>query len=182
MKEYTPEGGLRIINSGPAVVVTCGPLEKPNAITIAWSTVVSRQPPLVAVSLATTHYSTEIIEKSGDFIINVPCADHLDELMYCGRHSGRDGDKFEPAGITAAPGEKVATAYIKEFPARLECSLHKAITVGDHTLFIGEVRGAFAEEEAFNGSWTLDGRGRTLHHLGGPKFGILSEMVTYSAK
>lgn len=181
MKSYSPTSGLRIINSGPVVVATCGPAERPNAITLAWSTVLSHTPALVGISVAMQHYSKELIEEHGAFIVNVPCADQLDAVIYCGTHSGRDGEKFAPAGITAAPGEVVPAAYIKEFPARLECEVYKSVPAGDHMFFIGEVKGAFADEDAFDGSWTLEGRGRTLHHLGGPDFGILSQKTKFSA-
>ena len=31
----------------------------------------------------------------------------------------------------------------------IECKLHKSVKAGDHTFFIGEIKDAFGDEEAF---------------------------------
>ena len=50
------------------------------------------------------------------------------------------------------------------------------VTVGDHTLFVGEVLAARAEKEAFDETWRLtDEEARPLHHLGSDVFATLSE-------
>ncbi len=178
MKKIDTAEGLRFINSGPVIIVSCGSVESPNAITLAWNMVVSKKPPLVAVAILPTRFSHGLIEKSGVFVVNVPGSDLVKAVMICGTRSGRDGDKFGPAGLTAAPSETVDTACIKECPARLECKLVKTVAAGDHTLFIGEVRGAFVDETVFDGHWKLDSpRARTLHHLGGDKFGVLTDRI-----
>jgi len=179
MKEISPAGGVRLINSGPVIVVTCGPVDSPNAITLAWSMVVSRQPPLVAVAVALRHFSHDLILDGGAFVINVPNKSHIQAVVTCGTRSGSDGDKFAPAGITPVKAEKVPTVYIKEFPGRLECVLFKSQIAGDHRLFIGEVKAAYADEEAFGDHWlTSCEKAHLLHHLGGPNFAVADNTIT----
>jgi len=181
MKELLPSAGLRIINSGPVVVVTCGPPSEPNAITLAWNMVVSRNPALIAISVAPQRYSHGLIIDGGAFVVNVPGRSQLEPVMVCGTRSGRDGDKFAPAGITPQPASAVETVYIAEFPARLECTLFESRPCGDHSLIVGEVKAAFADEAFFGDHWNLEQEtGATLHHLGGPHFGVLSEKISYN--
>ncbi len=178
MMKLEPSEGLRLINSGPVIMVSCGREEAPNAITLAWNMVAAKKPPLAVVAIVPARHSYKLIKRDGVFVINVPGSDLVRAVMYCGTHSGKDGDKFGPAGITPVPAETVGTVYIKECPARLECELRDTVSAGDHDLLIGEVKGAFAEEEVFDGFWRLDSaRARTLHHLGGDKFGVLSERI-----
>ena len=178
MKKIDPVEGLRLINSGPVIIVTSGPVEAPNPVTLAWNTVVSKKPPLAAFALAPARYSHKLILENSEFVINIPGSDLLKAVMVCGTRSGRDGDKFGPAGITAIPAETVKTAYIAECPARLECALYRIYEAGDHSLIVGGVLAAFADEAVFDGHWRLDSpRARTLHHLGGDIFGILNERI-----
>ncbi|MFA6450774.1 MAG: flavin reductase family protein [bacterium] len=178
MKKIDPVEGLRLINSGPVIIVTSGPVEEANPVTLAWNMVVSKKPPLAAFALVPTRHSHKLIMENSEFVINIPGSDLLKAVMVCGTRSGRDGDKFGPAGLTAVPAETVNTAYITECPARLECALYKQFTTGDHSIIVGGVLAAFADEEAFDGNWKLNSpRSRTLHHLGGEKFGILNEWV-----
>jgi flavin reductase (DIM6/NTAB) family NADH-FMN oxidoreductase RutF len=39
---------------------------------------------------------------------------------------------------------------IKECIAHLECKLHSQFTTGDHTIFVGEVVEAYAEQRSFS--------------------------------
>ena len=178
-KEVTPREGMRLINSGPVVMVSCGPVEKPNAITLAWSMNVSMDPPLVAVSIAPPRHSHELIMETGIFCVNVPGSDQLDAVMYIGTHSGRNGDKFGPAGLTPVPAKTIPTCAIGECPGHIECEVYSAVTAGDHTIFVGRINTAFVEEDLFAvKKWILSAEhGRTLHHLGDNSFGALERII-----
>jgi hypothetical protein len=43
-------------------------------------------------------------------VVNVMAYRQAPEVLFCGRRSGRDLDKFAAAGLTAVPAEKVAAA------------------------------------------------------------------------
>ncbi len=169
----------RIVNHGPVVLVTSQVEgENPNIIAVAWVTPVSQSPPLVAISIAEEHYSHRLISLSGEFVVNVPCSTMAREVMTCGKVSGRDVDKFKEACLTPVPAEEVLPPLIKECIGHLECRVKQQVKAGDHTLFIGEVVKAWAEENLFNELWNVDIKGgEALHHLGGNNFAISREKV-----
>ena len=56
---------------------------------------------------------------------------------------------------------------IAECLGHLECVLYDQKTWGDHTLFVGEVVGARAEEDFFRDRWLAEKEDfGTVHHLG----------------
>ena len=160
----------RLVNHGPTVVASCRHAGKSNLITLAWATPVSIDPPMVAIAVAPQRFSHDLIDRSREFVVNVPGSHLLPAVWHCGTASGRDGDKFAGAGLTETPAEAVDAPLVKECFAHLECRVVKAPRAGDHTLFVGEVVAASVEKAAFDGRLRLRRPCHTLHHLGGPHF------------
>jgi flavin reductase (DIM6/NTAB) family NADH-FMN oxidoreductase RutF len=161
----------RLINDGCTILVTAQLGESSNIITLAWQTPVSSSPPLVAISVAPTRYSHQLISESKEFVINVPPLSLLKTTVYCGTVSGRDQDKLKGAGLTREPAQIVSAPLIAECIGHLECKVVKQISAGDHTLFLGEVVAASAAEVLFDQVWQVDDeRAKTIHHLGGEFF------------
>jgi len=90
---------------------------KPNVATFAWITSVSSNPEMIAVCLAPKRYTYECIANSKEFVINLPTADIVDAVWFCGKHSGRDTDKFKETGLTPLDSTKVKPPRIKECAA-----------------------------------------------------------------
>ena len=152
------------------VLVSCSDASgRANIITLAWSMPVSMNPPLIAVSIAPRRYSHRLIEETGEFIVNVPSIEILKETSYCGSISGRDVDKFKMTGLTPAPARKVRAPIIEECIAHLECKVYKKVQAGDHTIFIGEIVAAYANEGVFKRVFDI-GKVRLIYHLGGDEF------------
>lgn len=169
MKEEIPiSKANRLINHGSVILVTSYFEGKSNIITLAWQMPVSHRPMLVAISIATTHYSHDMIKNSNEFVINVPNVDLLPQVHYCGTISGREVDKFEQSGLTPLPARKVKPPLISECIGHIECKVQSVSLTGDHSLFIGKVLAASVEAELFDGCWKPDEpKAKTLHHLGG---------------
>ena len=56
----------------PAVMVSVADKEgNPNIITVAWAGTVCTNPPMVSISVRPSRYSYDIIEKTGEFVINL---------------------------------------------------------------------------------------------------------------
>jgi flavin reductase (DIM6/NTAB) family NADH-FMN oxidoreductase RutF len=160
----------RLVNHGPTVLASCGRGSRANVITLAWVSPVSIDPPMLAIAVAPPRHSHGLIAGTREFVVNVPAPGILGAVWYCGTRSGRDGDKFEGAGLTTSPARVVEAPLVEECFAHIECRVVKTATVGDHTLFVGEAVGASVEPDAFDGHLRLRGRYHTLHHLGGPRF------------
>ncbi len=165
-----PSQTARLLNHGPTVLVSSRHRERDNLITLAWTTPVSIDPPMVAIAIAPGRYSHELIARSRAYVINVPASGLLSAVWYCGTRSGRNGDKFQGARLTRSASAIVDAPRVAECFAHIECRVVKAPSVGDHTLFVGEVVSAAVEREAFDGRLRLRRPFHTLHHLGGSEF------------
>lgn len=154
----------------PALLITCGPFEKSNIISIAWSIPISRKPPLVAVAISPKRYSYHLIEEYKAFAINVPTYEQLNAVKACGSISGKDVSKWEIAKLTKERARKIDTAVIKECIAHIECLLEKKIELGDHDLFVGRVVDAYGEEEAYDLGILNTSKFKPVLHLGRDKF------------
>ena len=55
----------------PAVMVSCGNMEKSNIITVAWTGILNTNPAMVYISVRPERYSYNIIKQSGEFVINL---------------------------------------------------------------------------------------------------------------
>ena len=133
-----------------AALVTVMDKEKQNIITLAWHSPLSFKPPLYGISIDSKRHSHNLIMDSKEFVVNFAPFSIVDKLHYCGRHSGRNVDKFRETGLTPMPAEKVNAPLIKECYSHLECRLAETKKYGDHTLFVGEVVNVAADENAFD--------------------------------
>jgi flavin reductase (DIM6/NTAB) family NADH-FMN oxidoreductase RutF len=164
----------RLLHPMHTVLVTCvGKKGKPNIIPLAWAMPTSHSPPLVAISISPKRYSHTLIEKTEEFVINIPTVKIVNETLACGNTSGRDHDKFEETGLTPIPAKKVKTPIIKECLAHLECKLHNQFETGDHTVFIGEIVEAYANKGVFTDKYDMS-KTKMLYHVGGNIFATLS--------
>lgn len=149
--EIKPASARRLLYPRPLVLVTSMSKEgRSNIITLAWSMPTSFKPPLVAISVAGKRFSHGLIEGSGEFVVNIPPRELLEQVVFCGSTSGRSVDKFKETGLTPLPSEKVRPPRIKECVAHLECRLAEKFQTGDHTIFVGEVVASSADEGAFD--------------------------------
>ena len=159
------------------VILSCvGKAGKPNATTLAWAMPTSTNPPLVAISVAPTRHSHNLIEESGEFIINIPTLEILQAVYACGSLTGRSFDKFRKTNLTPIPGKKVKAPAIRECIAHLECGVEDKFTTGDHTVFVGKILEAYADMGVFTDSYDLK-RARILYHLGGNNFALLDPRI-----
>ena len=138
----------------PVVLVSCGHGERANIITIAWTGILCSNPPHVGIGVRPGRHSHELIQETGEFVVNVPGEGLLDEVEYCGFVSGRDADKFAARGLTPAPGSVVQTPIIAECAINIECRLAHTLPLGSHDLLVGEVVAVQLSEDV------LDERGR----------------------
>ncbi len=55
----------------PAVMVSCGDMEKSNIITVAWTGILNTDPATVYISVRPTRYSYNLIKEKKEFVINL---------------------------------------------------------------------------------------------------------------
>lgn len=123
----------------PPVLVTCGTMEKPNVLTIAWTGILSTVPPKTYISVRSERYSYDLIKRSGEFVINLTTVQLVKAADFCGVRSGRDIDKFAVMGLIPEKASKVACPMIKQSPVSLECRVTDIVPMGSHDMFIADI-------------------------------------------
>ena len=164
----------RLINAGSLILVSVSYEEEKTVTPIAWHAPISGTPKLVGVALAKKHFSTELIQKAGSYCINIPILAHLEDVKYCGKVSGRDVDKFSESAFAGETCTTIDNLYVAQCPARLECAVEEIISLGDHNLIVGEVKGAFCADDFLTEENTIDVKKyQVIQHLGGNDFGTI---------
>lgn len=138
MSKISWKGGV-MLAPVPAVMVSCGSVEKPTAMTVSWTGVVSSNPPRMYISVRPERNSYEIIKNSGEFAVNMMPSELVRTLDYCGIKSGRNEDKFEKRHMTALSCKKIAAPQIAESKITLECKVCDIIPQGSHDMFIADI-------------------------------------------
>ncbi|MFT4146134.1 MAG: flavin reductase family protein [Mobilitalea sp.] len=131
---------------GPYVTVLAGSFVngKPNYATIGAYGVVS-QKPVLYISLKNTHCTTAGVIENGYFSVNIPSADSIEKVDYCGTVSGNKIDKSE---IFESFYDDIGTApMIQDCPVNYLCKVIQTIPIFDFTMFLGEIVGVYAKEE-----------------------------------
>lgn len=182
MKAQIPNSiALRLVVPGVVGLITTEYRGRTNVTTVSWMMPAGREPPLVALAVHPSTLCHDLIKRSGEFVVNIPTIDVLNQVMTCGRLSGNDVDKFARTGLALAEPKVVRPPLIEQCIAHLECALVNAFQPGDHTIFLGEVAYAQAEEGAFEETWLLEDKTtKPLHHLGSNWFGVLEERIEAS--
>ena len=123
----------------PPVMVTCGPMEKPNVLTIAWTGIVNSEPPLTYISVRPSRYSYNIIKKAKEFVINITTLELAKACDYCGVKSGKNTDKFKDMNLEIEPCSKVKAPMLKKAPVSLECKVKEITHFETHDMFLAEI-------------------------------------------
>ncbi len=161
-----------LLSPVPAVMVSCrgtGEGDKPNIITVAWAGTVNSDPPMVSVSIRKTRYSHDLIQESGEFVVNLVDEAHCRVLDFCGVKTGQNTDKFAACGLTPMPAMNLQHApAIAECPAYLACRVKQVLELGSHDLFLGEVVGVQVRGDLFDadGSLHLERAGLVCYNHG----------------
>ncbi len=130
------------------VVGTYDKEDKPNVMTAAWGGICNSRPPSIYVSLREATYSHGHITDRKAFTVSIPGEKHVKEADYIGIVSGRDTDKFKDTSLTPVRSNLVDAPFVDEFPLVLECKVVKIEKLGLHTMFVGEIVGIKADEDA----------------------------------
>lgn len=134
----------------PAVLASCGTMEHPNALTIAWTGIVCSDPAMTYISVRPSRYSYDLIKESGEFVINLTTRDLAYATDYMGVRSGRDENKFESMCLTAEPAVHVSCPMIAESPVSIECKVTQVLPLGTHDMFLAEILAVNVDERYFD--------------------------------
>lgn len=176
------EKAYRLINHGPATLVTSKADGRANVMAAAWVSPLDSA--LVSAVISNDSLTRELIERSGEFALSLPTVGLVDAVYRSGSLSGRDGDKFAAAGLATFPASKVAAPLIEGCVGWLECRLRDESRAREkYDLLIADVVAAWADVTVYrDGQWRFEGQPdkRTLHHVSKGVFLASGEVVEAS--
>lgn len=140
----------------PPALVSCGTLENPNVLTIAWTGIINTKPPMTYISVRPSRYSYNIIKESGEFAINLTTSAMCRTADFCGVRTGSKVNKFDKCGITAVNAVKINAPIIEECPVSIECIVREIKPLGTHDMFISEIVGVDIEEKYIDSKGKLN--------------------------
>ncbi len=154
--EYSKESwkGSVITAPLPPVLVSCGTVDAPNVFTVAWTGILCTQPPITYISVRKERFSYGLIKESGEFVINLPTAELVRAVDFCGVKSGRNTDKLKSTGLKTAGSSEVTAPLIVQSPVNIECRVREIVPLGTHDMFIADIVKVDAAKEL------LDDKGR----------------------
>ena len=140
----------------PAVMVSCGTMEKSNIITVAWTGILNTNPAMCYISVRPERYSHDIIKENGEFAINLTTRQLAYATDWCGVKSGRDVDKFKEMKLTKERANIIKAPLIKECPVSVECKVKEIVPLGSHDMFVAEIVAIDADEKYIDEKGAFD--------------------------
>jgi flavin reductase (DIM6/NTAB) family NADH-FMN oxidoreductase RutF len=158
----------RLINHGPTTIITAAAGERRNVMAAAWVMPLDFDPARVAAVISKDTLTRDLIEASGELVVNLPTVAQLDLAYAVGKQSGHQTDKFALHDIAVEPATLVAAPLIAGCAAWLECRLVSEPDLERrYDLFVLDVLAAWADDRLFSGGeWHFpDLASRTIHHV-----------------
>ncbi|MGR9176771.1 flavin reductase family protein [Rhizobium leguminosarum] len=128
-----------------ALVTTVDENGRINAAPFSFFNCLSADPPILAIgvennadmSFKDTGHNIRMTEV---FTVNIVSFAIAEAMHVCGAKYPRGVDELKEAGLTAMPGEKVASPFIAEAPAAFECRRHVTLELGrSRQIIMGEI-------------------------------------------
>lgn len=140
----------------PAVMVSCGTMEKSNIMTVAWTGIINTNPAMCYISVRPERYSYNLIKDNKEFVINLTNEKLAYATDWCGVKTGAKVDKFKEMHLTKEKGEFVKCPIIKESPVAIECKVKEIREFGSHHMFIAEVLSIDADDKYIDEKGAFD--------------------------
>lgn len=99
--------------------------DKVNTMVIGWATVGKVWgKDVMTVMVRYSRHTYDLIKNAKDFTVSVPEFDTMkDEILFMGRNSGRDYDKYEETNLHLKDAKKVSSPIIEEAKLHFECNI-----------------------------------------------------------
>lgn len=123
----------------PAVMVSVGDMEESNILTVAWTGILSSDPPRTYISVRPSRHSHKILSERGEFVINLTTEALAWATDYVGIYTGAKVDKFKKCGLTKVKSAVVNAPTVAEAPVALECRVFDVVHSGTHDIFMADI-------------------------------------------
>ncbi|MDP3026558.1 MAG: flavin reductase family protein [Nanoarchaeota archaeon] len=127
-----------------------------NVMPVAWSTNLSYSPFLYGISVGLDRHTHKLLSDADSFTVNFVEFKYAQEIRTWGRSSGCETDKIRKFGIQISRGKKTNAPIVDLAYCTFECAKKRQVLLGDHTLFVGEVRLIYIDRKAVGLDDTLN--------------------------
>lgn len=147
LKEIALPGAYRVTPTGLYLISTA--YESKRNVQFAFRALgISDDPPLLVIGIQDGNFSRGVIQKSGEFVVNVCSEKQLFAVDKSRDLSGRTvEDKFAALGLETLPATKVKAPLVAGCHANIECRLVKEMELKGLCLFVGEVLAAHLDDQ-----------------------------------
>jgi flavin reductase (DIM6/NTAB) family NADH-FMN oxidoreductase RutF len=110
---------------------------------------ISDAPPLLVIGIQADNFSREMIQKSGEFVVNVCSEKQLFAVDKSRALTGRAvEDKFAALGLETLPAVKVQAPLVAGCHASIECRLEREMELEGLYLFVGRALASHRDDQA----------------------------------
>jgi flavin reductase (DIM6/NTAB) family NADH-FMN oxidoreductase RutF len=145
---------------------------------------VSSEPPVIHVTSSQRRGrlkdTARNIAETGEFVVNVASREQIELTNHTSAEWPPDEDEWTRAGVTGRSSVLVAPQRVAGAPAALECRLVQTLTIGNGTMFFGEVVWFHADARVMDGHRVNARALDPVARLGGPLYtplGDISQLV-----
>lgn len=168
----------------PAYLIVSGVEGELNVMAASWVMPVSEEPLRLAIAIDRESRTYELIEKYGEFTVNVVDAKLVDKVYKAGTISGKSvEDKLTIIGLKTTPSLKIRTPGLEEALGIIESKVWKSLDVGEVRLYIADILAIRVRPEYYNERYGWDiRRAQILLHLTGRAFTIPCKLILAERK
>jgi flavin reductase (DIM6/NTAB) family NADH-FMN oxidoreductase RutF len=124
----------------PSLLVSRGSRGPANFLTAMWFTPAGFEPSRTVIAISKSTYTYNLVNETREFVLSAPTARMMDVVVFAGRTSGRDMDKFKETGLTPVRPSKISVPLIGEAIGNVEYKVVNQFPLDDAIdLFVGEV-------------------------------------------
>ena len=132
------------------VFVTCGIGKDENVFTLNRIASCNAEPPMISISVRPARASHDLIDQTGEFVVNIPWPDMELVSDFVGSTTGRETDKWGETGLKREPATIVQPPLLADCPVNLECQVRHTLRLPSHSLFVAEVVAIHADERVLD--------------------------------
>lgn len=123
-------------------LITSNGLYGNNIMSAEWTHHVSYSPGLIMINVGFDKATEANIKETKEFGVNIAAADQNIVASVSGGSSGKEVDKIsvlKELGVEFYKAKKINVLMVKDVALNAECKAIKAVKLGDHRAFVGEV-------------------------------------------
>jgi flavin reductase (DIM6/NTAB) family NADH-FMN oxidoreductase RutF len=144
--------------------------------------VVSSDPPIVHVTSSQRYGqpkdTARNIRETGEFVVNVAARTQVELVNHTSADCPPGTDEWDLAGLAGLPSQCVKPERVAGAPAALECRLVETLSLGNGTMFFGEVVWFHVDAAVMDGH-RVDPRALDpVARLGGPLYAPLGDIFS----